>query len=201
MAISVNRAGGPQGPQGPQGIQGIQGPKGDKGDPGNDGVIGVDGKSAYELAVENGFVGTEGQWLASLVGAPGAKGDKGDPGDPGADGADGADGPPIVEISSYGSPTLLAAAAAIGAQTNQRERRYVRGSSGAVTGITISAPADTSKTWELYLEGVSDTNTAQLISSTNVLLNGTLVLRDGTICCLHWNPGRNKYVEAYRNGI
>lgn len=38
---------------------------------------GADGKSAYEVAVDNGFVGTEAEWLASLKG------------DPGADGADG----------------------------------------------------------------------------------------------------------------
>lgn len=39
------------GPQGPQGIQGIQGPE---------------GKSAYEVAVRNGFEGTEEEWLNSL---------------------------------------------------------------------------------------------------------------------------------------
>lgn len=48
---------------------------------------GEDGKSAYEIAVDNGFVGTEQEWLNSLKGADGndgakgAKGDKGDPGD------------------------------------------------------------------------------------------------------------------------
>ena len=31
----------------------------------------ADGRSAYQLAVSNGFVGTEAQWLASLQGAPG----------------------------------------------------------------------------------------------------------------------------------
>ena len=41
------------------------------------------GKSAYEVAVENGFSGTETEWLASLKGATGA---------PGADGKDGTDG-------------------------------------------------------------------------------------------------------------
>lgn len=52
------------------------------------GGSGEDGKSAYEIAVENGFNGTETEWLASLVGPAGAdgdtgpKGDKGDPGDP-----------------------------------------------------------------------------------------------------------------------
>lgn len=32
---------------------------------------GADGKSAYEIAVEHGFVGTEEEWLASLKGEPG----------------------------------------------------------------------------------------------------------------------------------
>jgi len=32
---------------------------------------GADGKSAYEIAVEHGFVGTETEWLASLKGEPG----------------------------------------------------------------------------------------------------------------------------------
>lgn len=41
------------------------------------------GKSAYEVAVENGFSGTETEWLASLKGATGA---------PGADGRDGENG-------------------------------------------------------------------------------------------------------------
>lgn len=38
------------------------------------GPEGPAGKSAYEVAVDNGFVGTEEEWLASLVGPPGADG-------------------------------------------------------------------------------------------------------------------------------
>lgn len=38
------------------------------------------GKSAYDIAVMNGYSGTQEQWLASLVGENGAKGDKGDAG-------------------------------------------------------------------------------------------------------------------------
>lgn len=41
---------------------------------GADGTIGVDGASAYEVAVANGFVGTETEWLASLQGADGTNG-------------------------------------------------------------------------------------------------------------------------------
>lgn len=35
---------------------------------GSGGGTGADGKSAYEIAVENGFVGTEQEWLESLKG-------------------------------------------------------------------------------------------------------------------------------------
>lgn len=33
-------------------------------------VAGIQGKSAYTVAVENGFVGTEQEWLDSLQGSP-----------------------------------------------------------------------------------------------------------------------------------
>lgn len=48
--------------------------RGPEGKPGKDGVIGRDGKSAYEIAVENGFEGTETEWLESLKGADGTIG-------------------------------------------------------------------------------------------------------------------------------
>ena len=64
----------------------MQGEKGDKGDTG---AAGADGKSAYELAVENGYIGTLDEWLASLVGATGATGEKGDKGDTGTAGEKG----------------------------------------------------------------------------------------------------------------
>jgi len=38
------------------------------------GTDGEDGKSAYEVAVSNGFIGTETEWLVSLKGATGADG-------------------------------------------------------------------------------------------------------------------------------
>ena len=50
---------------------------------------GADGKSAYEIAVEHGYVGTETEWLASLHGADGQNGRNGTNGRNGADGADG----------------------------------------------------------------------------------------------------------------
>lgn len=44
-------------------------------------IKGVEGKSAYEVAVENGFVGTEIEWLESLTGPPGPDGPPGPPAD------------------------------------------------------------------------------------------------------------------------
>lgn len=74
---------GPKGDRGPQGIQGPkgetgeigpvgpQGLKGDKGDTGPQGQPGLDGKSAYQLAVDNGYSGTITEWLANLKGESG----------------------------------------------------------------------------------------------------------------------------------
>jgi hypothetical protein len=53
---------------------------------------GADGASAYEVAVANGFVGTEVEWLASLVGPAGADGAQGPQGIQGVQGPAGADG-------------------------------------------------------------------------------------------------------------
>lgn len=50
------------------------------------GGAGVEGKSAYEVAVENGFEGDEQAWLASLVGPKGEKGADGSDGTNGKDG-------------------------------------------------------------------------------------------------------------------
>lgn len=45
--------------------------RGDRARAGGSGPAGPDGASAYQIAVANGFVGTEAQWLASLVGPVG----------------------------------------------------------------------------------------------------------------------------------
>lgn len=52
-----------------------------------------DGQSAYELAVQLGYTGSESAWIASLKGAKGDKGDKGDTGAQGPKGATGPQGP------------------------------------------------------------------------------------------------------------
>ena len=52
----------------------IKGEKGDTGNTGATGADGADGDSAYQVAVSNGFVGTESQWLVSLKGEQGPAG-------------------------------------------------------------------------------------------------------------------------------
>lgn len=69
---------------------------GPRGLPGADGEPGAEGRSAYEVAVANGFVGDETAWLASL------KGPKGDAGTGGGGGS--AD--PTREVEVFDDPNL-----------------------------------------------------------------------------------------------
>lgn len=93
---------GPQGDVGPQGPPGadsvVPGPKGDTGEAGPAGSPGADGDSAYQVAVANGFVGTEAEWLASLVGPQGPQGE------PGTGGGGG--GMAVVNFHSDGGANL-----------------------------------------------------------------------------------------------
>lgn len=76
------------------------------------GVDGKDGLSAFEIAKENGFVGTAAEWLESLKGADGL------PGKDGRDGADGRDGVDGItpDMSEY--PTTSAVELIIQKVTN-----------------------------------------------------------------------------------
>ena len=118
------------------------------------GPAGADGASAYEVAVQNGFVGTEAQWLASLVGpagadgspgADGAKGDKGDPGPAGADstvpgpaGADGASAYEVAVAAGFVGTQAQWLASLVGPAGPQGEP----GSGGAGGGIASYTYAD-----------------------------------------------------------
>jgi hypothetical protein len=74
---------------------GPQGPEGEKGD------TGAQGLSAYEVALDNGFEGTEAEWLASLVGPEGEKGETGEAGPAGPEGPQGAQGE-VGEVGPVG---------------------------------------------------------------------------------------------------
>lgn len=77
---------GSQGIPGPQGETGLQGDKGERGEKGEIGL------SAYELAVKNGYVGAEADWLFSLKGDPGERGPQGERGEIGETGQTGSPG-------------------------------------------------------------------------------------------------------------
>ena len=114
---------GEPGEQGVPGEKGETGEKGEPGEPGKDGIDGrdgADGKSAYLLAVEHGYSGSESEWLTSLkgekgdAGQPGERGEKGDPGEqgiPGEKGDTGADGKdgfsPIAAVAKDGSVVTI----------------------------------------------------------------------------------------------
>ena len=87
---------GPAGSDGTDGTNGTNGTNGSNGTDGADGEDGADGApgiSAYQVAVNNGFVGNEAAWLASLHGTNGTNGTNGSAG---ADGDDGADGESVT---------------------------------------------------------------------------------------------------------
>ena len=63
--------------QGEKGDTGATGVTGQNGANGRDGINGTNGLSAYQIAVSNGFIGTEQQWIVSLKGATGATGASG----------------------------------------------------------------------------------------------------------------------------
>lgn len=114
---------GETGEKGEPGAKGDSGEKGEPGEPGKDGIDGrdgADGKSAYLLAVEHGYSGSESEWLTSLkgekgdAGQPGERGEKGEPGEqgiPGEKGDTGADGKdgfsPIAAVAKDGSVVTI----------------------------------------------------------------------------------------------
>ncbi|QGH73838.1 tail fiber protein [Vibrio phage vB_VhaM_VH-8] len=82
--------------QGEKGEQGVAGRDGANGTNGRDGEDGADGLSAYQVAVNSGYTGTQEQWLSSLKGKTGAAG------------ANGTNGwSPILKIVPRGSDNIL----------------------------------------------------------------------------------------------
>lgn len=109
-----------QGEKGEQGVAGINGANGQDGLNGQDGTNGL---SAYQVAVNNGFVGTEAQWLASL------KGVKGDAGNNGNNGWS-----PLLAVVTSGEKRVLQISGWTGGNGTPPATGYL-GSSGIVTNI------------------------------------------------------------------
>ena len=164
-------AAGPAGPTGPAGATGPQGPQGPAGPAGADSTVpgpqgpqgpagptGPSGSSAYQVAVAGGFVGTEAQWLASLVGPQGPQGiqgpagPKGDTGDTGPQGPQGIqgiqgiqgpEGPqgPQPPLSSTTPAAIGAAAVGVGTTAARADHVHAHGNQA---GGSLHADATTS---------------------------------------------------------
>tara|TARA_R110000772_G_scaffold1095_1_gene3847 strand:- start:1182 stop:2324 length:1143 start_codon:yes stop_codon:yes gene_type:complete len=129
---------GPQGLKGDTGDTGPLGPQGVQGLPGNDGSNGsngVDGISAYEVALANGFVGTEVEWLASLVGADGVEGAQGLQGIQGPQGLQG-------ETGLTGPEGLQGIQGEPGVGGGGSDWTYVKLTSDAISTVTANADTD-----------------------------------------------------------
>lgn len=113
-------ADGRDGEQGPRGADGAPGPAGKDG---VDGAPGADGDSAYTVAVNNGFIGTEEQWLESLKGKDGIDGASGvavsetEPTDPNV----------VVWINPKGSPDSIMTQSEVEAYVAEAIRRALGG--------------------------------------------------------------------------
>lgn len=91
-ANGLNGEKGDKGEPGEKGDKGEKGDAGEKGEKGDAGENGADGKSAYQIWLDAGNVGSEQDFIMFLKGEKGDKGEKGEDGKDGVDGENGKDG-------------------------------------------------------------------------------------------------------------
>ena len=163
---------------------------GTKGDKGDTGSRGADGKSAYEVALQNGFTGTEADWLTSLkgqkgdTGAPGAKGapgekgergekgdvgetgekgEKGDTGTPGKDGVKGTDG---KDGADGFSPTVTVTETSTGAIITATDKN------GTTTATIKNGTSGEAASWGDYTPGCEEGESAKYCTAKLVTVTG-----------------------------
>ena len=163
---------------------------GEKGDKGDTGSRGADGKSAYEVALQKGFAGTEADWLTSLkgqkgdTGAPGAKGEpgekgergekgeagetgekgeKGDTGTPGKDGVNGTDGKDGAD--GY-SPTVTVTETSTGATITATDKN------GTTTATIKNGTSGEAVSWGDYTPGCEEGESAKYCTAKLVTVTG-----------------------------
>ena len=151
---------------------------GEKGDTGSRGAA---GKSAYEVALQNGFTGTEADWLTSLkgqkgdAGEPGATGAKGDPGEkgdagtPGKDGVNGKDGTNGVDgkdgADGY-SPTATVPETDAGAVISITDKN------GTTTATIKNGTSGETAFWGDYTPGGEEGESAKYCTAKLVTVTG-----------------------------
>ena len=129
--------------------------KGEKGD------AGADGKSAYEVAVANGYSGTQAQWLASLKGADGA------PGKDGSAGKDGQTWQPYIADDKHWHIRLINSVdmpAIVGVITQGNANDLTMDDSYRIDGTVTNVPstsglltirANSNEVWQTYIDSAT----------------------------------------------
>ncbi|MDE6730401.1 MAG: collagen-like protein, partial [Oscillospiraceae bacterium] len=176
----------------------IQGEKGDKGDPGETGRDGIDGKdgadglSAYEIAVRNGFTGSESNWLTSLQGDPGQPGEKGEPGENGKDGKDGSSGvdgfSPVVTTEQTTDGAIITITDAVGVHTVTLHNG-LDGQDGTLDGVDLTDYATIN-----YV----DSQTANLTQTAHTHVNFTTLNSLSINDIDNWNLSASK-AHSHKN--
>ena len=170
-------------------------------------VYGKDGASAYELAVKNGFTGTEAEWLASLKGADGEKGEKGDAGpqgEKGDTGDAGADGhSPVITAVKSGKVTTIQADGTAIAEIHDGEDGESAGNAVLYTGQTLTeaqkaqarANIGAGTVNDADLTELSDAFAADLAEKQDVLTAGDniTISADGTISATGGSGGGSEW--------
>lgn len=129
--------------------------KGEKGD------AGADGKSAYEVAVANGYTGTQAQWLASLKGADGKAGKDG------VAGKDGQTWQPYIADDKHWHIRLINSVdmpAIVGVITQGDANDLTMDDSYRIDGTVANIPsnsglltirANSGEVWQTYIDSVT----------------------------------------------
>ncbi|MFD9904796.1 right-handed parallel beta-helix repeat-containing protein [Streptomyces sp. NPDC059063] len=142
-------------------------------DPSTPHYVPVPGLSAYEVAVENGYVGTEADWVASL------KGQKGDPGNGSVDSVNGYLGPAVVLKPADVGALAATGGAVTGTVRSQLAAATAVALAGIVGGETFDrfrARADGYLAWG---PGTADRDTVLYRSGAGVLAtDGGFVARE-----------------------
>lgn len=115
----------------------------------------------------------------------------------GPTGPTGPAGPPIVETSSYASPSTISGAITV--PSDQRAKLYIKGSGALTTATSIGNGTGTQ---EFYLVGTNDSFKLKLPKTfSNMVLSGEWDAGAGSLLCMHWTQGVNTWIEAHRNEI
>nr|WP_315116551.1 hypothetical protein [uncultured Neisseria sp.] len=163
---------GDKGADGLPGERGADGAAGAKGDKGDTGERGQDGKSAYQIAVANGYTGNEAQWLESL---------KGRDGSPGRDGKNGlsayelADGELLFGTVGEWLKSLKGATGAPGKSATVTIGTVTTGETASVT----NTGTETEAVLNFVLPKGTDGHDGVGIAQTLSLSGNTLTLSDG----------------------